>query len=449
MLDTLRRRLDTATDLFSATRPINMKFLRRKKNRTERIPPAAPSADTEETFYTQQPGPAPLDEYSEGQGGRQVRRTSRHTPARRRENSNRAGHREMTFLMLRIILIPALIVAAFFGLRIGLSFLNGPSQKDIERWEANSEIMEKGVGVSPATVDAEEILIDKAVLESRMMLWMQADRHLRAAEALDRRGIDDEAVTRLKQALRSAPDSWEIQKLLLDIYLRFENYVDAIPLCVRLLDQDVRNWDVKMSLLKALQETGQMDVGLLLSDQMLVVQPENMRLLEFSAYANAAQNNTELALEIYDRILQRDEEHLLALEGSAYIYQWRGEWQKAIPYYMELVRKDPQPERYHALAKCYAHQNEGGKAVIFLGQAASLYGESEVSSWLSGADFDLVREVVDFRAFTDRIVGVETRKAIEAISRRKVEQDLSKEAAAAEGFEFSAKPDLQLLKPGL
>lgn len=425
-----------------------MKFFKRKTTRPKQTSLDASSADAGESFYTQQTGQAPLDEYSDGYG-RQIRRTSRHTPARRRENNNRAGNREMTFLMLRIILIPVLIVAAFFGLRAVLGLFDGPSQKDIERWDANSRIMENSAGTILAATPAEDILMDGVLLESRMVQWEQADRHLRAAEALDRRGIDVEAVDRLKQALQSAPDSWASQKLLLEIYMRFGNYAEAIPLCIHLLDQDARNWDVKMSLLKALQETEQMEVGLLLADQMLAVQPDNLRLMEFSAYANAARGNRELALEIYDRILQHDEGHLLALEGSAYIYQWLGEWQKAIPYYMELVRKDPKPERYYALARCYAQQKEGGKSVIFLGQAAGLYGESLVSSWLSDAAFDPIRELVDFRAFTDRIVGAETRKAIEDIRRRKVEQDLTKEAAAAEDGLLLIKPDLQVLKPGL
>lgn len=351
--------------------------------------------------------------------------------------------------MLRIVLIPALIVAAFFGLRAVLGLFDGPSQKEMERWEANSKIMEKGLGEPLSVADTVEVFVDKALLESKMMRWEMADRHLRAAEALDRRGIDKEAVERLQQALRVTPDSSATQALLLEIYMRSDSYAEAVPLCINLLDQDARNWAVKMSLLKALQETGQMDIGLLLSDQMLVSQPDNLTLLEFSAYANASQGNREKALEIYDYILQRDAGHLLALEGSAYIYQWQGEWQKALPYYMELVRKDPKPERYHAVAKCYAQQNEGSKAVIFLGQAASLYGESTVSSWLSEADFDSVRESADFRAFTDRVVGFETRKAIEAIRRRKVETDLSKEAAAAGASGLLTKPDLQLLKPGL
>lgn len=423
-----------------------MKFFRRKKSQTKSNSSPSVPADEESSFYTQQVGPAPLDEYPV-ERGRQIRRTSLHTPARRRETSNRAGHREMTFLILRIILIPTLIVAAFFGLRFVVGLVDGPSQKDIERWEGKAEIMEGGADALPSEVATEHISVDKVLLESRMMQWKKADRCFREGEALSQRNLDEEAIERLRQALRSAPDNRAAQKLLLDIYMHSENYADSIPLCIHLLDQDAQDWDVKMSLLKALQETDQTDIGLLLSEQMRIEQPGNLKVLEFLAYANAAQGNREKALEIYSHILELNEENLLAMEGSAYIHQWLGEWEKAIPFYMELVRKDPKPERYRSLATCYAQLNEGGKAVIFLGQAASLYGESVVSSWLRDPIFDPVREGVDFRAFTDRIVGVGTRKAIEAINRRKVEQKLSKEAAAAERAELSTKPDLQLLKP--
>ena len=45
--------------------------------------------DPDSSFYAQQNKEAPLDDSVAGYG-RQIHRTSRHTPARRRENSNRA-----------------------------------------------------------------------------------------------------------------------------------------------------------------------------------------------------------------------------------------------------------------------------------------------------------------------------------------------------------------------
>ncbi|MCK5845398.1 MAG: tetratricopeptide repeat protein, partial [Victivallales bacterium] len=170
-----------------------------------------------------------------------------------------------------------------------------------------------------------------------------------------------------------------------------------------------------------------------------------LEVLERAAYAQAAQGNAAKALALYEKILLNDSTHFVALLGAGFIYQQTGAWEKAIPYYMELVREDPKSEHYHSLAHCYAQQNEGGKTVIFLGQATSLYGESDVSDWLSEAEFDPVRETVEFRSFVDRVVGIETRKAIEEIRLREKEKE---NEGLPSGVDLPAQPELQLLKPG-
>jgi len=133
----------------------------------------------------------------------------------------------------------------------------------------------------------------------------------------------------------------------------------------------------------------------------------------------------------------------VALADSGAIYQERGNWQKAIPYYLELARTDPDIEHYHNLVRCYAQMGEAGKAVIFMGQAASLYGESEVASWLRHdlEAFDLILETVEYRSFADRVVGVETRKAIEDIRRREIEK---KTPAIPGGLDLPAQPELKI-----
>jgi tetratricopeptide (TPR) repeat protein len=199
-----------------------------------------------------------------------------------------------------------------------------------------------------------------------------------------------------------------------------------------------------MKLLKALQEIDETAAIVVLVDRMLELQPENSDVLESAAYAHAAEGDTEQALDLYARILQNDKTHVLALEGSGFIYQWLQEWREAIPYYLELLKVSPEEDHYHALARCYAQLGKESKSVIFLGQAASLYGEGQVSPWLREADFDDVRETVDFRALTDRIVGIETRKAIENIRRREIAKPVPEEI---EDFKLQMKPELDILKP--
>ncbi len=416
-----------------------MKFTGRKNSGPDQNPASPDAPEPVDSFYSRGSGEESLYEMAGGRG-----RASRGSPVRRRENSNRAGDRQLLFLVFKIVLIPVVIFGAYLGLKAVVGLLEEPSDEQQKLWAQEADNMHpRGAGGGAGS--AEVMQIDKEFLRQRMARWAQAQQHLRSAATLEQREIDDEAAARLQQALSFSPNNREAQRLLLDIYMRTGKYAESIPYCVHLLDQNSGDWDVKMLLLKALQETGQMEAGLFLANQMLEQEPDRLDVMGMAAYAHAALGETGEALEVYNRILERDKGHLLALVGAGYIYQWKKEWQKAVPFYMELVRLDPKAEHYRALAHSYAQLNEPGKVSIFLGQAASLYGGKEVGTWLRDPDFDPVRESVDFRSLSDRVVGTETRKAIEAIRRREVEQATP---AIAREFDVPSRPDLELLRPG-
>jgi len=424
-----------------------MKIFGRKKPSEKAAPSPSETVDPEQSFYEQRAGEEPLDEFSEGYG-RHTHRTSFHSPARRRETSNRIGNKEVFFLLFRAGLIVFLLGAGFLVLKLGLGKLTEPSEKDQEQWEANAALMENGptpeqFSAEAAPLQPQTPAVTTELIGKRLRRWEEAERHMRAAEMRERDGMGEEAVLRLGQALHSAPDNRAAQRLLMEIYMRSGNYAGAIPLCIRLLDQDSRQWGVKMNLLQALQGLGQAEACLALAEQMLETEPNNLDVLEVAAFAQRVAGNGEEALALFDRILQNDSLHQMALAGSGAIHLERGEWQKATPYYLELVRTRPDVRYYHDLVRCYARQEEAGKAVIFMGQAASLYGESEISSWMQHdlEAFDPIRETVEYRSFADRIVGVETRKAIEEIRRREIEK---KAPATPAGVDLPTQPELKI-----
>ncbi len=424
-----------------------MKIFGRKKASEEKASSLSETPDSESDFYTQSSGPAPLNEFSEGYG-RHTHRTSLHSPARRRETSNRAGNKEIFLLLFRAGLIVFLMAAGFLVLRLVLGKLAEPSEKEQQQWALNDALMEKGSTETPLSLvaipaSAQAQTLNAELIAKRLRQWAEAERHMRSAEALEQRGIDEEAILRLGQVLRSAPDNHAAQQLLMEINIRSGNYAKAVPLCIRLLDQNSQQWSVKMDLLRALQELDQTEACLVLGDQMLEREPNNLEVLGIAALAHRATGNGDEALVLFARMLQNDSRHLAALAGSGAIYQERGEWQKAIPYYLELVRISPDVENYHELARCYAQQAEAGKAVIFMGQAASLFGDSEVSSWLRHdlASFDPILETVEYRSFADRLVGEETRKAIEEIRRREIQEQ---KPLLPAGEALPTQPALQL-----
>ena len=423
-----------------------MKRFGRKKSRPSKTVRAQASAESDSDFYKPQPTEAPLHT-SSGEVHTQAKRSSRHTVVRRRENDNRTTNRELLFLIFKIVLIPVLIGGGFFALKWWGKRLENPSEKELQQWEAHAQLMDKTPVTDgnepPAPVDEASLTPER--LAERMDRWETGAQHTRAAAALEARAMYSEAIDRLRQALQFVPDSQPAQELLLKLYMRTENYADAVPLCIRLLEQDGTRWDWKLSLLQALQAEDKTDLSILLSGRMLVEQPDNLDVMEMAAYAYVAAGQMDPAQTFYKRILEEDPQRLLALEGVGYIYQFQGEWLNAAPYYLKLLKLNPQQKYYLALARGYAQLGDAGKTLIFLGQAHGLYGRAVVAAWLSNPDFDPVRESPDFRAFLDQIVGEQTRAAIEQIRRRELNRELPQEA---KDFKLPSAADLQMLRPG-
>ena len=421
-----------------------MKFFRKKNDSSTEVRSKTAESDSKPNFYSQHAGDAPLDEYSDFRGPQKTSRTSMHSAARRREVSNRASSWALAFLFLRAGLIILLLVGGFVVLKLVLNRMSGPSEKEMQQWDVNAARMEKGAEplvTSAGTPVPKDLVVSAALIEQRLKQWEQAGQLFRSAEALARRGINEEAAQRLEQALRTTPDNLAAQQLLADVYMQLGRYAEAAPLYVHLLDQDGLKPELQMNLLQSLQESGQLDAGLVLAEQMLQDQPNNETVLSIAAAGQVQQGNTDAALALFERILENDAQNASALENCGKLYFSRGDYEKAIPYYLELVRLDPKPDYYQMLARAYAQQGQAGKAVVLMGQAASLFGPAAVIPWLRETTFDPVRESVEFRSFADRTVGVETRMAIEAINKRAAEKAAP---LLGEKPELPQQPALQL-----
>jgi tetratricopeptide (TPR) repeat protein len=346
-------------------------------------------------------------------------------------------------LLLRAVPIVLLLGVGFVVLKLVLERMAEPSERQKQQWEAKASRM----GAPPAEISAASpAAVTPEWIKQRLELWEQTRRHLRSADALNRQGMDEEVLQRLGQALRVAPDNQTAQQMLVDIYLRKGRFADAVPVCIRLLDQDSGKPELQMKLLQALQASGQTEAGLVLAQRMLEDQPNDLNILSIAAAGQVELGDMDAALGLFSRILDNDAKNKEALKNCGEIYLKRGAYQQAVPYYLDLVRLDSRPEHYHMLARCYAQQNEAGKAIIFMGQASSLFGSSTVAPWLKESVFDPVRETVEFRSFADRIVGIETRTAIEAINKREAEKPTTP-ASLGEGLTLPNKGDLNAISP--
>ncbi|NOU35856.1 MAG: hypothetical protein HOO88_03695 [Kiritimatiellaceae bacterium] len=420
-----------------------MKFFRKKNARPAEAARKTTGTNADHGLYSRYTADGSPDEYASGSAGRQTNRTSRHSPSRTRETSNRASNWAIAMLLLRTGLIVVLLVGGFFVLKLVLNRMAEPSEKEQKRWEAKATQMGKGGSadaVSAGTPNAQALGVSPELIGQRLGQWEETERHLRSAEALSRRGIDEEAMQRLGLALQVMPDNRAAQEMLVGIYMRRGLYTEAVPLCLHLLDQEGWKQELQMNLLQALQKSGQRASALVLAERMLQEQPNNLTVLSIAAAGQIGLGNTNTALTLFERMLENDAKNTVALRSCGAIHFARGDYSNSVPYYVELVRLDPKPDYYQALAHCYAQQNQAGKAVVFMGQAASLFGGTEISPWLKDAVYDPIRESAEFRSFADRLVGVETRKAIEAINKREAEKSSSQMPA---GMDLPKQPDLK------
>lgn len=401
-----------------------MKFFRKKSSTPVKSSGKKGGIASDQHFYSRHADAAPLDDYFGETTVSSTRRTSRHSLGRRHLNNNRASNWQLAVLLLRAVLVVLLMVGAFIVLKLVAERLSAPSEKDLQQWEANAAQMEEAGPAVAASADSvpQELTISAALMEKRLASWDQAGRLFRSAEALTLRGINEEAAQRLEQAVRVAPDNRAILHLLADVYMNLGRSDEAASIYIRLLDQEGLEPMLQISLLKSLQASGQTGAGLVLANRMLLDQPSNEFVLSIAAAGHLQKGNADAALTMYQRILKTSPANTVALKQCVEIYAGRGDYKQAVPYYLDLIRLDPSPDRYRTLAQFYARQNQAGQTVVFMGQAASLFSSAAVAPWLKDPEFDSVRETVEFRSFADRIIGEEARKAIEAINRREAEK---------------------------
>jgi len=391
---------------------------------------------SEPSFYSQHPGEAPLseEELSANRGDR-TRRTSRHNLGRREGSDNRS-HRAVLLLLLRTGLIIFLIAGTLFVLKKAANYLSEPSVEQKADWEAKRTV---NTVVSLDAADAAETRVDAALLCERIESWTLADRQMRAAQDLIRHRNHDEAFRRLQRILQAAPRHNEAQRLLADLLLQRGEYEQTKPLLVSLLDKNPEDSEAAAQLLNAFVQTGDHASTLALADWL----PEKMLTADVMAsvaLSYMALEKYEQAQGLFKRILALDGKNITALEGLGRLRRMAEDYEGAVPYYQELIQLDSRPEYYRAVAICYAQLEEAGKAIVFMGQAFSLYGSAQVGGWLRQPEFDVVRETVEFRSLADRVVGTEQRKAIEQLRKRETE----KAAAVLTPAEKAGGPAIEL-----
>ncbi|MFA5687545.1 MAG: hypothetical protein WC959_00090 [Kiritimatiellales bacterium] len=378
------------------------------------------------SFYTQQIPEKPLDDLLREQSISPAQKlTSRHKPPRLRESSNRVGVYHICLLWVRAIIIVAAIGGGVIMVKTITRHLENPTEAQKQRWAEHAQrLREIGTGGAVAqqleVIDAESLT---AGIEQQMIRWDAANRNLNAAKAaLQRRGIEGEAVERLQQTLQASPENREALQLLFTQLLREEKYAEAVPLAVKLMHQDSSDVNMQIRFLQTLQYADYTAAAITVARRLLELRPDSIPVLEIAAQLRIEDDDLDGALDVYQHILSLDHRNITALRGASAILSSRGDWTNAAPHYVDLARNAPDEESFKWLAISYAQLVNAERAVSYLGQAASLYGSPVVAGWIQSPGFDPIRETDEFRVYVDFLADAETRRAIETLRRHEIER---------------------------
>ncbi|MBM4152376.1 MAG: tetratricopeptide repeat protein [Kiritimatiellaceae bacterium] len=419
-------------------------FRSKKKTPPPSSQPHVSKSELEQSFYSRAAGEVPLDDAYRSTATRQTQRTSRHSPGRRRETSNRASNRAIFWLLFRTAAIVVSLAVGFFALKWGLNKIDEPTTEEqllAESVPAIENIKPTIVSSTNPSLPA-ELTVTPTTLEKQIQHWDASARDFRSAETFYRRGIDEDAVQKLGQILNVMPNHRTSLKMLMDIYIQRELFAEAVPLCIRLLEQEGSQPELQLTLLTTLQKSGQTGSALTLATHLLNNQPNHLTILSIAAEGHLQMGDTNAALPLFEKIISLDPQHTNALKACGEIYYSKGDYARATTHFTELIQQDPKLSHFAFLASCYAQQTNAGQCILTLGQAANRYSPAEVGSVLQDPVFNSIRETIDFRAFTDRMVGINNRKALEELNKREVES----EQADAEASVLPKQPNLRTPK---
>ncbi len=375
-------------------------------------------------FYTASPSEKPL--YDDGRtidSGRE-NRTSRHQAS--------TGHRAEKMDPREKMALMAILKAAAIVLLLGIAFLL--LWKGIGLYE-ESTFLDRAKEGDASPVPQEANLVEDFDIQDqdarekfaeRVEQWREADRFVRSADALLKRGIYDQAIVRCQDALRLDPAHMGALERLGHLYFEKENYVEAVNAYVRLLSVDPSRLEVQRKLIKALDAFGDTDAVMYMAEWYL---DQNVFDIEIQLYlANARYVREEFveAAEAYGKVLSNSPRNARALTRQAASYMQVGEYEKALVP-LEVLRKNNYrgQDYYKQIAICKAQLLRSEESVQTLGRAAMLFETRIVLGWLKEPQFDPIRTDRIFQSFTERIGGEEFRIMLEklAVEQRKKRQD--------------------------
>lgn len=366
-------------------------------------------------FYSTSPNEKPLDDRSGISDSKRVRGTHRHQLVGGRP-VEKIDPREKVALaaILKSFIMVLLLVITLFMLRQGIKLYEDSIWLDHKGDPEKSPVLQEIVMTGDFDIQNKD---SREQFAHRIELWKEADRLVRSADVLLHRNIYDQAIEQCQDALRKDPSHRGALERLGRLYYSKKDYVEAANAYIRLLSVDPSEKAVQKRLIASLDALGDHKAVIFMTEWYLSENLFDVDIQRYQAHSFYAQENLEEAVIAYDRVLLEVPSDLLVLERQAIACMQTQQYEKALVSFTKLSEKNYRnPVYYKQIVLCNAKLDYAREAVLALGRAVELFGESLVMGWIQDPQLDPIRQDRSFQAFTDRIGGKAFRFQLEKMA---------------------------------
>ena len=219
-------------------------------------------------------------------------------------------------------------------------------------------------------------------------------------------GHPGQALEKLEAALALMPTNVDILNALSAANLEAENFDKAIEYMLKVLEVDPKNKEAGLKLARIYSSLHRNQDSIHMAEWLLETDPYNVGAHNLAGMSLLEAGGLDAAIPHLRKVVSIEKENIVAKNNLAVAYSRKGDFERAIELYQNVIDQDQTISiTYYNLAVCYANRGDPNRVVDTLKNAASLFGQSFVQTWVNGHDFDVVRGDPKFVELVGRLDG--------------------------------------------
>ncbi len=222
-------------------------------------------------------------------------------------------------------------------------------------------------------------------------------------ELLDK-GLTDQAITQLLELQEENPHSLYVLNTLGRIFMQSKQYQQAVTALQRSLVIEPDHYENRLLLARAHLALQQFFNAIEVGSWAARINPSAIAPQDVISTAAMQLSDPGRAIPHLKKILEKQPENVEAQTKLAVAYRNTGQNKEAIDLLNALREKDTRESLvYFYLSASYAEQGLVIKAVDVLIEASHRFDKRFILNWISGTEYDAIRETPEFRRFYSRL----------------------------------------------